>query len=363
MKRLFSLALLAAVAVAACDKKPEEHSGAAPKPAVSAAPKAAKIDRALLAAFQPVTGPAESKENPITDDKVKLGRQLYFETRLSKNHDISCATCHGLETFGVDNKPVSEGHKKQLGTRNSPTVYNAAFQFAQFWDARAKTVEEQAQKPITNAVEMAIKDDAQVVAVVKSIPEYVASFKKAFPDAKDPLTIENVGNAIGAFERTLVTTGKWDKYLGGDDAALSDAEKAGLAKYLEVGCQTCHMGKLLGGSIMQKLGLVKPWDKNTKDQGRFEVTKQDADKMMFKVPQLRNVAKTAPYYHDGSVATLEEATKLMAEYQLGKKLTDEETASIVTFLKALTDDLPAADLLKQPELPPKSAKTPKPDAN
>ena len=316
-------------------------------------------DSPQVKAFAPLPEVMESAANPVTEEKVALGRMLYYDTRLSKSQEISCNTCHLLENFGVDNEPTSEGHNGQRGDRNSPTVYNAAGHFAQFWDGREPNVEEQAKGPVLNPVEMAMPDEASVVKVLKSIPQYVEAFRAAFPDDKDPVTFDNMAKAIGAFERKLVTPGRWDAFLKGDAAALTEAELAGLQAFLDANCQTCHMGPYLGGTMFQKLGVVKPWP-DQKDLGRYRVTKNEADKMMFKVPSLRNIAKTAPYFHDGSVATLEEAVAKMAEYEIGKELTPDEVASIVTFLNALTGEIPA-DYIAQPELPPSTAKTPKPD--
>jgi len=319
------------------------------------------VDPSRLQAFKVLPAVMDSAANPITDDKVDLGRMLYYDARLSKGQDVSCNTCHALTKYGVDDESesVSTGHKGQKGTRNSPTVYNAAGHFVQFWDGRAATIEEQAGGPMLNPVEMAMPDAKHVVAVLKSMPEYVAAFGKAFPGEKDPVTYDNAGKAIGAFERKLVTAARWDKFLAGDQAALNDAEKAGLNKFLDTGCQMCHSGAYMGGSMFQKLGAVQPWPQ-TADQGRFEVTKQDADKMVFKVPSLRNIEKTAPYYHDGSVKTLDDAVAKMAQYQLGKPLGKEDVDSVVTFLKTLTGELPAA-YIKQPELPKSTPKTPPPD--
>ncbi len=357
---VLSFSILAAAAAAACGKsepKPEPQTATA---AVESAPaKAVSIDRAMLVQFDKLPKQFESKTNPITPDKVSLGKQLYFDKRFSKGQDVSCNSCHGLDTYGVDNKPKSPGHKGQLGSRNSPTVLNAAGQFVQFWDGRAADVESQALGPITNPLEMSMKDDKAVLAVLNSMPEYVAAFKKAFADDKAPVSLANFGKAIGAFERTLVTPAPIDQYLAGDESALTEPQKAGLAKYMEVGCTTCHAGNLWGGAIYQKLGLALPWPDQS-DLGRYEVTKADADKMMFKTPGLRNVAKTAPYYHNGSIATLAEAVKSMAKHQLGKNLSDEDTASIVTFLDSLTGPVPA-EWGKAPELPKSTAKTPKPD--
>jgi cytochrome c peroxidase len=320
---------------------------------------AVQVDSARLGIFKALPPVMDSAANPISDAKVALGRMLYFDARLSRGQDVSCNSCHVLSHYGVDNQPVSDGYKGQKGTRNSPTVYNAAGHFVQFWDGRATNVEEQAKGPILNPVEMAMPDEKRVRAVIDSMPEYVEAFQKAFPGEKHPVTFDNLAKAIGAFERNLVTVSRWDKFLGGDQAALSDAEKAGLNKFLDVGCQTCHNGVYVGGSMFQKLGLAKPWD-NVKDPGRFSVTKQETDRMVFKVPTLRNIEKTAPYYHDGSISTLDEAVRQMADHQLARTLSKEETDSIVAFLKALTGELPA-EYIKEPALPKSTDKTPQPD--
>ena len=318
-----------------------------------------EVDSARLVIFKALPPVMDSAANPITEEKVVLGRMLYYDPRLSKGQDVSCNSCHELSKYGVDNQPVSDGDKGQKGTRNSPTVYNAAGHFVQFWDGRAPTVEEQAKGPILNPVEMAMPDQKKVLAVLNSMPEYVAAFQKAFPGEKHPVTFDNLAKAIGVFERKLVTVSRWDKFLGGDQAALSDEEKTGLNKFLDAGCQNCHNGVYVGGSMFQKLGLAKPWD-NTNDPGRFAVTKQEADRMVFKVPTLRNVEKTAPYFHDGSITTLEDAVRQMADHQLARTLSKEEADSIVTFLKAMTGELPT-EYIKEPPLPKSTGRTPKPD--
>lgn len=320
---------------------------------------AVEVDQAKLKMFRPLPAVIESADNPITPEKVALGRMLYYEPRLSKGQDVSCNSCHGLETYGVDGKPVSEGHRGAEGKRNSPTVYGAAGHFSSFWDGRAANVEEQAKGPVLNPVEMAMPSGKQVAAVLTSMPEYVEAFRKAFPEEKNPVTFDNMAKAIGAFERKLVTPSRWDRFLQGDAGALTDAEKAGFNKFMDAGCQSCHNGAYLGGSMFQKLGVVKPWE-NANDLGRYEVTRQESDKMVFKVPSLRDIAKTGPYYHDGSIATLDNAVKTMAECQMGRTLTSEEVASIVTWLNSLTGDIPE-DYIKPPELPKSTPKTPKPD--
>lgn len=343
----------------------------APKTGGTPAPQAGSDDLKALASRAKMTfgiigkdAEAESPKHEVTDDKIALGRALYHDERLSKNQKISCNTCHDLAKYGVDNKPVSTGHKGQTGTRNSPTVYNAAWHLqGQFWDWRAQDVEEQCQKPITNPVEMACLDEAAVLKVLKSIPGYAPLFKAAFPDDKgDPITMKNLGEAIGAFERRLVTPSRVDEFMGGKLDALTGEEVAGLKAFLDVNCQMCHLGPAFGGNMAQKLGLQKPWPTTSTDQGRYEVTKSDADKLMFKVPSLRNIHETGPYLHDGSEASLEKITKEMAEYQLGKTLTDEQTKSILTFLKALTGTIDPA-YIKRPELPPSGPDTPAADEN
>jgi cytochrome c peroxidase len=317
-----------------------------------------KIDDAVLAAYAPLPAVMESKDNPITDEKIALGRALYYEKRLSASNEISCNTCHILTVDGADARKTSIGHKQQTGRRNAPTVYNAAGHLAQFWDGRAQTIEDQAKGPITNPLEMAMQDEKSVIAEIKKVKWYGEQFKKAFPADKDPVTMDNLAKAIGAFERKLVTPGRWDKFLGGDKSALTAAEKAGFKKFIDTGCNTCHVGPFVGGTMYQKLGLAKPWPKQD-DLGRFEATKQEADKMFFKVPTLRNVAKTGPYFHDGGVATLEEAVKLMGRHQLAKELTDDDVSSIVTWLKALNGDIPK-DYITEQKVPDAIPPAPKP---
>jgi cytochrome c peroxidase len=324
----------------------------------ASAAHAEEINQAMLAAFGPLPERFEGAEK-ATPEQINLGRMLYYDKRMSKSQTVSCNTCHLLDKYGVDMLPVSLGHKQQKGTRNAPTVYNAAGQFAQFWDYRAPSIEVQATMPVLNPIEMAMPSEDFVLEILNSIPGYVEAFKKAFPN--DPkITYKNFGAAIGAFERGLVTPSRWDKFLKGDKNALTDDEKKGFNTFIAVGCNICHIGPNLGGMMPQKLGLIRPWP-NQKDQGRFEQTKVETDKMMFKVSILRNVEKTGPYFHDGSVASLEEAVKMMAQYQspLGQAITDDQVKSIVTFLKTLTGDLPT-DYIKEPQLPPSGPNTPKP---
>jgi cytochrome c peroxidase len=308
-----------------------------------------EIDPDLVKNFQPAPAVMENPKNPVTEEKVKLGRVLYFDPRLSAGGDVSCNTCHPLDRYGVDQQPVSTGHKGQKGTRNAPTTYHAAAQVVQFWDGRAADVEEQAKGPVLNPVEMAMADAAAVEAVLRGKPEYVALFRAAFPQEKQPVTFDNAALAIAAFERKLVTRSRWDRYLEGDRGALSNEEKAGFIAFHRAGCVACHTGAQLGGKFYIKMGMARPWS-NEKDLGRFGVTKQEHHKMVFKVPVLRNVEKTGPYLHDGSVAELEEAVRLMGELQIEKPLTDSEVRRIVAWLKCLTGELPG-DYIAPPKLP------------
>lgn len=317
-----------------------------------------EINRAMLGMFQPLPEVAGNPDNPLTDAKIDLGRKLYYDTRFSADRTVSCNTCHALDSFGDDGAPVSTGIKGQKGDRSAPTVYNAALHIAQFWDGREPDVEHQAMGPPLNPIEMGMHDASHIVTVLKSIPGYVDLFGKAFPDAGEKISFENFGKAIGAFERRLLTPAPWDDFLKGDDAALSTAQKEGLQLFITKGCITCHQGAGVGGHMYQKLGLVKPWP-GLKDKGRAKVKGFEALEGFFKVPSLRNVTETAPYMHDGSVVTLEDAVSKMAEYQQGHALSDEETGKIIEFLKALKGEIPV-DYIKKPELPADGPDTPKP---
>lgn len=330
-----------------------------------------KEDRELLerakSFFSPLPKIADNPENKVTPEKVKLGKMLYFDPRLSKSGFISCNSCHNISTYGVDNLPTSIGHKWQIGPRNAPTTLNAALHIAQFWDGREKDVEAQAKGPIINPKEKASPSPEFVVDRIKSIPEYVELFKKAFPEEKGAITYDNITKAIAAFERTLITPSRFDKFLQGDTKALTKEEKEGLKLFIDVGCITCHRGPAVGGEMYQKFGLVKPYyevikysDPSKIDKGRYEITKNEGDMYVFKVPSLRNVSRTYPYFHDGSVWDLKEAVSIMAEIQLGRKLEPDQIDKIVSFLKALDGDIPE-DALKLPILPPSTERTSKPD--
>ncbi|MEO8126933.1 MAG: cytochrome-c peroxidase [Bryobacteraceae bacterium] len=312
----------------------------------------------MMRAGQPIPSEIPSPANPFTPAKVDLGRMLYFETRLSKNQKISCNTCHPLGSYGADGKRVSTGQGGQEGNRNSPTVYNAAAHFVQFWDGRASDVEEQAKGPVLNPVEMAMPTGDSVVRVLKSIPGYVTAFQAAFPGESDPVTFDNMARAIGVFERKLTTPSRWDKFAGGDHAAITQQEMRGWMTFRHAGCTTCHNGPAIGGTSFQKLGASVAWPQPS-DQGRYEVTKAEADRLMFKVPSLRNVEKTGPYFHDGRVRTVEDAVRLMGKHQLGIDLQDSDIESITAWFHTLTGPLPQ-EYIHPPKLPAGTAETPKP---
>ena len=298
---------------------------------------ATKIDMTLIQALFTAEPPAPKMRNRTTPAKVVLGRKLFHEAKLSHDGDISCASCHDLNNFGQDGKPTSPGTGGAAGKRNTPTVFNAYRQFAQFWDFRAETVEQQSTMPILTANEHGLKDEAEIVSILQGIPEYADLFKKAFAKDEAPITAANVQLALGAFERKLKTRSRWDDFVEGDEDALTDEEKRGLTAFIDVGCTTCHITRLLGGNQRQKLGLIRPIE--LADKGRFEFTEKAGDEYHFKVPSLLNVAKTAPYGHDGSKKTLEETVLYMVKHQVQKPASDSQVKAIVTFLGALTGEL------------------------
>jgi len=289
----------------------------------------------FLAGYKPLPDSYLLNTMRPDDEIISLGEKLYNEKLLSVSGKISCSSCHDLSNAGIDGTQFSSGHNESLTSRNTPTVFNAAGHVSQFWDGRAATVEEQALGPILAAGEMAMPNTESVVTVLKSKTEYVEAFRLSFPDQQDPITFQNVGIAIGSYERTLVTPSRWDLFLNGDSTALSDEEKTGFVTFNNTGCGSCHGGQLLGGQFLMKVGLVNTWP-NQNDLGRYNVTKNEADKMVFKVPSLRNVAVTGPYFHDGSVDNLQNAIKMMGHYQLGKYLTDSEAKSIEKWLESTT---------------------------
>ncbi len=282
----------------------------------------------------PDKAPGAEKDTPAL---VKLGKELYFEKALSKNNSQSCNSCHMVDEKrgGVDNEPTSKGAFGERGGRNSPTTLNSGFQFAQFWDGRAEDLKAQAKGPVLNPVEMAMPDEAEVVKRLNADAKYQGLFKDAYPGVAAPVTYDNMAHAIAAFERTLVTHDRFDDFLKGSDKALTAVELKGLNEFLTQGCTTCHYGPVIGGQVYQKIGLVHPFP--TEDKGRSAVSKDEDDQFKFKVPMLRNIAITHPYFHKGQIATLEEAVRKMGWHQLGKELSDDQVNSLVAFLKSLTD--------------------------
>lgn len=283
-------------------------------------------------------------DNPITEDKIILGQSLYFDPILSKNQTQSCNTCHNLSTFGVDNLPVSPGDAAgTLGARNSPTTFNAALHIAQFWDGRANSVEEQAGGPILNPVEMGMPSEEAALERLRESEKYQKLFAKAYPGHNVPISWENLTDAIGAFERVLVTPTRFDLYIAGDDGILTDRELQGLEDFISYGCVTCHSGVALGGNSFQKFGVYQDYWIETKskkvDEGKADVSQDEADVNVFKVPGLRNITKTYPYFHDGSVRDLKDAIRIMGKLQLNRELTEEQVENIAVFFDALTGEI------------------------
>jgi len=288
-------------------------------------------------------------------EKVELGKKLFFDPRLSRSGIISCNSCHNLSMGGSDNLPTSIGHNWQEGPINSPTVLNSSMNVAQFWDGRAATLQEQAAGPIANPVEMA-SSHVLVLDVLRSIPQYREEFASIYGD--EEISLERVTDAIAAFEETLVTpNSRFDLWLKGDDTALTEQELAGYRTFKEVGCIACHNGPAVGGASFQRMGLIKPYVTDNPSEGRIAVTGRDADRFSFKVPTLRNVELTYPYFHDGAYWRLEDAVDLMARLQLGRELAMEDIDNMTAFLKTLTGEQPTFTI---PQLPPSTNDTPRP---
>lgn len=312
--------------------------------------------------FKPIPASApELAGNKATPEKLKLGHMLYFEPRLSSSQLISCQTCHNVGLAGADLQETSTGHGWQKGPRNSPTTYNAVFNTAQFWDGRAKDLAEQSKGPVQASVEMNNTPE-KVIEMLNSIPEYVELFKKAFPGEKVAVTFDNMAKAIEIFEATLLTPNDpFDRFMGGDNAALSATQKQGLELFINRGCVGCHDGVNLGGTGYFPFGVVEKPNAELLpegDKGRFQVTNTAADEYVFRSPALRNVALTYPYFHTGKVWDLNTAVEIMSSSQLGMDLNKEEAAKITSFLRALTGEQP---VIEHPLLPPSTSKTPQPN--
>lgn len=287
---------------------------------------------------------------------TELGKKLFFDPRLSRSGFISCNSCHNLSMGGSDNLATSIGHNWQRGPINAPTVLNSSMNVAQFWDGRARDLKEQAGGPIANPGEMAFTHEL-AVEVIASIPQYVDDFEAVF--GSRTVDIDKVTRAIAAFEETLVTpNSRFDRWLKGEAAALAANELNGYQLFKSSGCTVCHNGPAAGGTSFRKMGLVEPYRTDNPAEGRVGVTGRDADRFNFKVPTIRNVELTYPYFHDGAAATLTEAVEVMGRVQLGRRYTDAENAAIVAFLRTLTGDQPA---FKLPLLPPSSDRTPRPN--
>jgi cytochrome c peroxidase len=300
------------------------------------------------------------KDNAVTREKIELGRMLFFEPRLSTSGLISCNTCHNLGMGGDDNEETAIGHGWAKGARNSPTVLNAVFNVTQFWDGRAEDLKAQAKGPIQAGVEMANQPE-RVVKTLKSIPEYVARFERAFPGESDPITFDTVAKAIEAFEAILITpASRFDQFLEGNPNVLSQKEQQGLRLFMDKGCAGCHGGVNLGGNGYYPFGVVQRPGAEllpAGDKGRFQVTKTATDEYVFRSPPLRNVALTAPYFHSGKVWSLQEAVVIMGSSQLGQELSNDEAEAITAFLLTLTGEQPR---MEYPILPVETQDTPRP---
>ncbi|MGO2131457.1 MAG: cytochrome-c peroxidase [Halomonas sp.] len=326
------------------------------------AASASELQERAKSMFEPIPQyPPVIDGNEMTEAKIELGKMLFFEPRLSASHLISCNTCHNVGMGGHDYLPVSIGHGWQKGPRNSPTVFNAVFNAAQFWDGRAADLAEQAKGPVQAGVEMS-STPQRVEDTLSSMPDYVDRFRQAFPGQDDPVTFDNMATAIEAYEATLITPdARFDQFLRGDISALNEHEQEGLALFMDKGCTACHAGINLGGQGYFSFGLVaKPGAEILPegDKGRFSVTETASDEYVFRASPLRNIELTAPYFHSGAVWSLEEAVAVMGTAQLGAELNDEEVTAITAFLKTLTGKVPS---VVYPELPPSTSTTPHPD--
>jgi cytochrome c peroxidase len=294
--------------------------------------------------FKPLPKDMATPEFPVTPERVDLGRKLFFDPRISADGTVSCARCHQPSLYGTDGLAKPRGVHDKLNPRNAPTVLNAALELKAHWRGDRENVEDQAKQALVGPASFGNPDYAAAIAKLKAIPDYAEMFRKAFPNEVDPVNEENWGKAIGSYERTLVTPSRFDQYLAGYTQALSSVEQRGLSTFIETGCVACHNGAGVGGSMFQKFGVVEDYWKETgskeTDKGRFDVTHDQSDMYVFKVPTLRNVAMTPPYFHDGSVATLPEAVTIMAKVQLGKTLSDQDVSDVVVFLGSLTGKLP-----------------------
>jgi cytochrome c peroxidase len=309
--------------------------------------------------FRPLPHTVHVDDYPHSAARVELGRKLFFETRVAVDGRTGCVSCHNPAFHGADSLPLSVGVNGQRLPRNAPTVFNTPLLVAQHYGGNRVSVEEQAMKALTSPLAYGNKSFEEAEARMRALG-YQNLFDEAFPNEKDAVNAENWATAIGAYERTLLTPAPFDRYLKGDTRAISADAKAGLDKFMSYGCAGCHNGSTVGGQSFQKFGLTEEYWKATgsvempqlqgRDKGKFHDTGKEEDMWVFKVPQLRNVAMTPPYFHDGSVATLNDAVRVMARVQLGRQLNDEDVKQIVAFLGTLTGEVPK-QFAQAPQLP------------
>ena len=349
-----------AAATPAADQTAEQTAGTVAAAALAASPDA-DLRNAAAEQFEPIPRMAELPSGaPMTREKIELGTMLFFDPRMSSSGVFSCQSCHNIGMGGVDALETSIGHGWQAGPRNSPTMLNAVFNAAQFWDGRAEDLAEQAKGPVQAGVEMANTPD-HLIATLKSMPGYVEAFEASFPGEADPVTFDNFAHAIETFEATLLTpNSRFDQWLLGTDGAMNDQEKRGLQAFMDNGCAGCHAGVNFGGQDYYPFGLVDAPDSNIRpegDTGRFALTNTDEDHYVFRAAPLRNVAITPPYFHSGKVWSLEEAVKVMSNAQLGTELTEGQAQDITAFLHTLTGEQPQ---VVHPTLPERTEATPHP---
>lgn len=296
------------------------------------------------ASFAQAPSPIEPLPLSVEVDtaKVEIGKKLFFDTRLSVDNTISCASCHDISAWGAESKTVSEGIKNRLGDRNSPTVFNSAFNFKQFWDGRADNLSHQAKAPVTNPVEMGMRSWSDVINALEDDRYYKNAFMLVYGEG---VSEDGIVDAIAEYEKTLITVNApFDQFLRGESSAISQEQIKGFQLFKSYGCAACHQGKNVGGNMFQKFGVLKDINFQdgslSEDLGRYKVTGNEWDKRVFKVPSLRLVTKTPPYFHNGSIATIEEAVDIMIRYQLGRSVPNADRDAIITFLESLVGEKP-----------------------
>ena len=340
MKKIYLLMFVALlfIGLTACNNQPKQAEASLQQTNLSEA------DRVLIETANRFFKQLPEAGDPNTPEAI-LGKKLYYDEQLSLTGKMSCNTCHPIANYGVDNLPTSPGHDGTLGTRNSPTTFNAWFHTTQFWDGRSPDLADQAKGPILNPIEMGMQSAEDVIATLKADETYQKMFTEAFPNDESPINFDRFADAVAAFEGTLATPAAFDDFLDGESNALTENQKEGLSLFIESGCITCHIGPGLGGTMMQRFGLVHgPYydytNSTLKDKGVAEVSGKESDMYIFKTPSLRNIEKTAPYFHDGSVESLHEAVKIMSYIQLGRELSDDEIEKMISFFESLTGEIP-----------------------